>query len=47
MACGEGALRLERIQRPGKAAMDSAALLRGFAVPAGTLLALPDESDAA
>ena len=44
IACGEGALRLLRVQRPGKAAMAAEAFLRGHAVPAGTQLALPDES---
>ena len=39
VACGEGALRLLRVQRPGRAPMDAAALLRGFALPAGTRLA--------
>ncbi|MHB1218090.1 MAG: methionyl-tRNA formyltransferase [Alphaproteobacteria bacterium] len=39
VACGEGALRLLRLQRPGRAPMDAAALLRGFALPAGTRLA--------
>jgi methionyl-tRNA formyltransferase len=38
VACGEGALRLLRVQRPGRAPMDAAALLRGFALPAGTRL---------
>ena len=38
VACGQGALRLLRIQRPGRAAMDTAALLRGFAIPPGTRL---------
>ena len=36
VACGEGALRLVRLQRPGRAPMDAASLLRGFAVPPGT-----------
>ena len=36
IACGEGALRLLRVQRPGRAPMDAAALLRGLAVPAGS-----------
>ena len=36
VAAGDGALRLLRLQRPGKAAMDAAALLRGFAIPPGT-----------
>lgn len=38
VACGEGALRLLRVQRPGRAPMDAEALLRGFAIPPGTLL---------
>src|ERR1700743_3188479 len=35
VACGEGALRLQRVQRAGKAAMDAKDLLRGFAVSRG------------
>ena len=38
VACGMGALRLLRVQRPGRAPMDAAAMLRGRAVPAGTQL---------
>lgn len=38
IACGAGALRLTRLQRPGRAAMDADAFLRGFALPAGTVL---------
>lgn len=38
VACGTGAIRLTRVQRAGKAPMDAAALLRGFPVPAGTVL---------
>jgi methionyl-tRNA formyltransferase len=38
-ACGEGALRLTRLQRAGKGAMTAEELLRGFAVPRGTRLA--------
>jgi methionyl-tRNA formyltransferase len=38
VACGDGALRLTRIQKPGKGPMDSAAFLRGNPVPPGTLL---------
>jgi len=38
VACGSGALRLTRLQRPGRAPMDADALLRGFAIPAGTRL---------
>jgi len=39
VACGEGALRLERVQREGKAPTDAAAFLRGFALPTGSRLA--------
>ncbi|TCI00618.1 methionyl-tRNA formyltransferase [Roseococcus sp. SYP-B2431] len=38
VACGEGALRLTRLQRPGRGAMDAHALLRGFPLPTGTRL---------
>jgi len=38
VACGEGALRLLRLQRPGRAPMAAEALLRGFAVLPGTRL---------
>lgn len=38
VACGEGALRLLKVQRPGKAPMAAEEMLRGFAVPAGTVL---------
>jgi methionyl-tRNA formyltransferase len=36
IACGFGALRLTRLQRPGKSVMDAGELLRGFALPRGT-----------
>jgi methionyl-tRNA formyltransferase len=39
IACGEGAIRPSLIQRAGKPAMDTAALLRGRAIPAGARLA--------
>ena len=39
IACGSGAIRVTRIQRAGKPAMDTADLLRGRPVPAGTLIA--------
>ena len=39
VACGTGALRLLEVQRPGKHAVPAAAFLRGFAVPAGTVMA--------
>ena len=38
VACGAGALRPLRVQRQGKAPMAAADLLRGFAIPAGTVL---------
>ncbi|RKQ69997.1 methionyl-tRNA formyltransferase [Oceanibaculum indicum] len=38
VACGTGALRLLRVQRPGKAAMEADALLRGYPLPKGTVL---------
>ena len=38
VACGSGALRLTRVQAPGRAAMDAAAFLRGRVVPVGTVL---------
>jgi methionyl-tRNA formyltransferase len=37
IACGEGALRLLRVQRAGKAVMEAKDLLRGFAIPSGTV----------
>lgn len=36
VACGSGAIRVARIQRAGKPAMDTADLLRGRPIPAGT-----------
>lgn len=39
IACGQGALRLERVQREGKGPTDAAAFLRGFALPAGAAVA--------
>ncbi len=36
VACGEGALRLTRLQRAGRAPLAAAEFLRGFALPAGT-----------
>jgi methionyl-tRNA formyltransferase len=38
VACGEGALKLLRLQRAGRAPMDAKELLRGFALPRGTKL---------
>ena len=39
IACNPGAIRVGRVQRAGKPAMDAAELLRGRAIPAGTRLA--------
>jgi methionyl-tRNA formyltransferase len=39
IACGEGALRLVRLQRAGKGAMDATDFLRGNSVEPGTVLA--------
>jgi methionyl-tRNA formyltransferase len=38
VACGRGAIRLVRLQRPGKAPVPARDLLNGFAIPAGTRL---------
>ena len=38
VAAGDGALRLTRVQAPGRAAMPAEAFLRGRRVPAGTVL---------
>lgn len=40
VACGEGALKIEILQRAGKGALSTADLLRGFSIPAGTRLDL-------
>ena len=41
VACGVGGLRLLKLQRPGKAAQAADTFLRGFALPAGTVLPSP------
>ncbi|MEX0758489.1 MAG: methionyl-tRNA formyltransferase, partial [Tistlia sp.] len=38
VACGRGALRPKLLQRPGKAPLETDALLRGYAIPSGTRL---------
>ncbi|WP_428542376.1 methionyl-tRNA formyltransferase [Rhodopila sp.] len=38
VACGSGAVRLTRVQLPGRAPLDADAFLRGHPVPPGTLL---------
>ncbi len=43
VACGEGALRLLRLQRPGKGAMAARDFLNGFSLPAGSELPLAVE----
>ncbi len=37
VACGEGAIRLLKLQREGKGAMEADAFLRGFAIPRGAV----------
>ena len=44
VACGEGALRLLRLQRPGRAPLDTPDFLRGFPIPPGTRLPCPATS---
>ena len=44
IACGEGALRPLILQRAGRGALDTAAFLRGFALPPGTVLPCPATS---
>src|SRR5207302_7293337 len=44
VACGTGVLRPLRLQRPGRAPLDAAEFLRGFPIPAGTLLPCPATS---
>jgi methionyl-tRNA formyltransferase len=39
VGCGDGALRLIKVQRAGKSVMTAAELLKGFALPPGTQLA--------
>ncbi len=41
VTCGVGGLKLLKLQRPGKSAQSADAFLRGFALGAGTVLALP------
>jgi methionyl-tRNA formyltransferase len=44
IACGNGVLRPLRLQRPGRGALEADAFLRGFPIPAGTLLPCPATS---
>ncbi|MBS0538202.1 MAG: methionyl-tRNA formyltransferase [Proteobacteria bacterium] len=41
VACGSGGLKLLKLQRPGKQATPADAFLRGFDIPAGTVLPSP------
>jgi methionyl-tRNA formyltransferase len=38
IACGEGAFRPLRLQRPGRAPLDAADFLRGFPIGPGAVL---------
>jgi methionyl-tRNA formyltransferase len=40
IACGDGAVRLVRLQRAGKSAMSAVELLRGFSLPPGSRLGI-------
>ncbi len=44
IACGAGVFRPLRLQRAGRTALDTAAFLRGFALPPGTVLPCPATS---
>lgn len=41
IGCGEGALRLKTLQRPGGAALEAQAFLRGYPLPVGAVLPCP------
>ena len=41
VACGDGALRPLRLQRPGRTPQDTAPFLRGYPIPPGTVLPCP------
>lgn len=45
IACGAGALRLLRLQRPGRGPLPAADFLRGFPLPPGTLLGSGRQDD--
>src|SRR5262249_54707078 len=44
VACGHEALRILRIQRSGKAPMTAEEFLRGYRLPHGLVLPLPDDA---
>lgn len=41
IACGEDALRIQTLQRPGGSALDATSFLRGYSLPIGTVLPCP------
>ena len=41
IACGIGGLRLLKLQRPGKSAIEADTFLRGYTLAAGTVLPSP------
>jgi methionyl-tRNA formyltransferase len=41
IVCGEDALRIKTLQRPGGGALDVASFLRGYSIPVGTVLPCP------
>jgi methionyl-tRNA formyltransferase len=44
IACGDGALRPTMLQRGGRGVQDATAFLRGYSLPAGTILSCPATS---
>jgi len=44
VSCGQGALRILRLQRSGKAPMAAEEFLRGYRLPHGLVLPLPDDA---
>ncbi|MCC6105152.1 methionyl-tRNA formyltransferase [Acetobacter sp.] len=43
VACGEGAVQLTRLQKPGRGMMETEAFLRGHPLPPGTVLLSPQD----
>ncbi|CEF42136.1 methionyl-tRNA formyltransferase [Acetobacter senegalensis] len=46
VACGEGAVQLTRLQKPGRGMMEAEAFLRGHPLPPGTVLLSPQDDSA-
>lgn len=46
VACGEGAVQLTRLQKPGRGMMEAEAFLRGHPLPPGTVLLNPQDDPA-